>query len=107
MKLTTFKRLWFDFPNDYLKSKSELIIRRMIVIEKSTRYDRFLEIGNYIAELKKLAADRRDIEIKRHRLKHRDQGIRFLPTCLKKNQAETTKLCSSGPGYTGMKWPAR
>jgi predicted double-glycine peptidase len=33
MKLTTFKRLWFDFPNDYLRSKSELIIRRMIVIE--------------------------------------------------------------------------
>ena len=78
MKLTTFKRLWFDFPNDYLKSKSELIIRRMIIIEKCTRYDRFLEIGGYNAELKKLAAARRDIEIKRHRLKHRSLGYDFF-----------------------------
>ena len=78
LKLTTFKRLWFDFPNDYLKSKSELIIRRMIVIEKSTRYDRFLEISSYHAELKKLAAARRDIEIKRHRLKHRTLGYDFF-----------------------------
>ncbi|MBI9087443.1 MAG: C39 family peptidase, partial [Desulfobacterales bacterium] len=53
MKLTTFKRLWFDFPNDFLKSKNELIIRRMIVIEQSTRYDRFLETGGYYSELKK------------------------------------------------------
>jgi predicted deacylase/predicted double-glycine peptidase len=78
LKLTTFKRLWFDFPNDYLKSKSELIVRRMIVIEKSTRYDRFLEISCYNAELKKLAAARRDIEIKRHRLKHRASGYDFF-----------------------------
>jgi len=78
MKLTTFKRLWFDFPNDYLKSKSELIIRRMIVIDKCTRYDRFLETSGYYAELKKLAAARRDIEIKRHRLKHRTSGYDFF-----------------------------
>ena len=78
LKLTTFKRLWFDFPNDYLKSKNELIIRRMIVIEKCTRYDRFLEIGSYNAELKKLAAARRDIEIKRHRLKHQGMGYDFF-----------------------------
>ncbi len=71
MKLTTFKRLWFDFPGDYLRSKSELIIRRMIVIEKSTRYDRFRGIGSYYAELKKLAAARQDIKLERHRLKHR------------------------------------
>jgi predicted double-glycine peptidase/predicted deacylase len=78
MKLTTFKRLWFDFPNDFLRSKSEMIIRRMIVIEKRTRYDRFLEIGSYYAELKKLAAVRRDIEIRRHRLKHRTSGYDFF-----------------------------
>ncbi len=78
MKLATFKRLWFDFPNDYLKSKSELIIRRMIVIEKSTRYDRFLEINRYHAELKRLAAARRDIEIECHRLEHRAKGYDFF-----------------------------
>jgi hypothetical protein len=78
MKLTTFTRLWFDFPNDYLKSKRELIIRRMITIEKRTRYDRFLEIGRFYTELKKLAAARRDIEIRRHRLKHRTAGYVFF-----------------------------
>jgi predicted deacylase len=78
MKLATFKRLWFDFPNDYLKSKNELIIRRMIVIEKSTRYDRFLEIGGYNTELKKRAAARRDITIKRHRLQHRNSAYDFF-----------------------------
>ena len=78
MKLATFKRLWFDFPNDYLKSKSELIIRRMIVIEKSTRYDRFLEINRYHAELKRLANARRDIEIECHRLEHRAKGYEFF-----------------------------
>ena len=78
MKLATFKRLWFDFPNDYLKSKSELIIRRMIVIDKCTRYDRFLDTGGHNSELKKLAGDRRDIEIRRHRLKHRASGYDFF-----------------------------
>ena len=34
MDLDTFKRVWFDFPNDFLKSKDEIIIRRMIVIGK-------------------------------------------------------------------------
>lgn len=28
-----FKRIWFDFPGDYLKNKNDIIIRRMIVIE--------------------------------------------------------------------------
>jgi predicted deacylase len=78
MTLTTFKRLWFDFPNDYLKSKNELIIRRMIVIEQCTRYDRFLETSGYYSELKKLAAARRDIQMKRHRLKHRTSAYDFF-----------------------------
>ncbi len=78
MKLTTFKRLWFDFPNDYLKSKNELIIRRMIVIEQCTRYDRFLETSGYYSELKKLAAARKDIQMKRHRLKHRTSAYDFF-----------------------------
>mgnify|MGYP002066633255 CR=1 FL=1 len=77
MNLSTFKRLWFDFPNDYLKSKNDLIIRRMIVIDRCSRYDRFLETGGYYAELKKLANGRGDIRIKRHRLKHRDAGYDF------------------------------
>lgn len=29
----TFRRIWFDFPGDYIKSKNDVIIRRMIVIE--------------------------------------------------------------------------
>jgi predicted deacylase len=78
MKLTTFKRLWFDFPGDYLRSESDLIIRRMIVVDRSTRYDRFMEIGGYCRELKRLAAARRDIEVKRHRLEHGDSGYDFL-----------------------------
>ncbi|MGB5424858.1 MAG: succinylglutamate desuccinylase/aspartoacylase family protein [Desulfobacterales bacterium] len=78
MKLSTFKRLWFDFPNDYLKSKNELIIRRMIVIDMCTRYDRFLETSDYNAELKRLAAARRDIQIKCHRLKYRTSGYDFF-----------------------------
>jgi len=32
MRLETFKRVWFDFPNSYLRSKNELVLRRMIVI---------------------------------------------------------------------------
>jgi len=28
-----FKRIWFDFPGDFLKSKNDVVIRRMIVIE--------------------------------------------------------------------------
>jgi len=34
MELDTFKRVWFDFDGDYLKSKDDIIIRRMIVISK-------------------------------------------------------------------------
>jgi len=32
MKLSTFKRVWFDFPGPFLKSKNNIKIRRMIVI---------------------------------------------------------------------------
>ncbi|MCF8051361.1 MAG: DUF2817 domain-containing protein [Desulfobacterales bacterium] len=78
MKLSTFKRLWFDFPTDYLKSKDDLIIRRMIVIDKPGKYDRFLETGAYYAELEKLAAARSDIRIRRRRLKHRSLGYDFF-----------------------------
>ena len=34
MKLETFYRIWFDFPGDFL-NKDNLILRRIIVIEKS------------------------------------------------------------------------
>src|SRR3989338_9124373 len=34
MRLEVFKRVWFDFPGDFLKSKSDIIIRRMIVVCK-------------------------------------------------------------------------
>ena len=78
LKLSTFKRLWFDFPKDYLTSRNDLIIRRLIIIDKSTRYDRFLELGGFYAELKKLAAGRSDIKIKRHRLKHRGGSYDFF-----------------------------
>jgi predicted double-glycine peptidase len=52
MSLAAFKRLWFDFPDEYLKSKNDLIVRRMIVIDKYTRYDPFLELAGYCTELK-------------------------------------------------------
>mgnify|MGYP001120390021 CR=1 FL=1 len=78
MKRTTFKRLWFDFPNEYLKSKNDLIIRRMIVVDRHTRYDRFLQTAAYNAELQRLAAARTDIRIRRHRLKHRNAGFDFF-----------------------------
>ena len=78
LKLATFKRLWFDFPNSYLKSKNELIIRRMIIIDRCSRYDRFLETGGYYTELKRLSAERRDIKIKRHRLRHRSSRCDFF-----------------------------
>ena len=77
MKLTLFKRLWFDFPNTYLKSKSELILRRMIVIDRNRHGDRFLETGAYYTELKKLASARRDVQIRCHALKHRTTGYDF------------------------------
>jgi len=34
MNLDTFKRVWFDFLGDFLRSKDDIIIRRMIVIYK-------------------------------------------------------------------------
>ena len=78
MNPATFKRLWFDFPADYLTSKDDLIIRRMIVIDNPGRYDRFLETGAYYAELEKLAAARSDIRLHRRRLKHRSAGYDFF-----------------------------
>ena len=34
MDLETFKRVWFDFTGNFLKSKDQMVIRRMIVIQK-------------------------------------------------------------------------
>lgn len=34
MELDTFKRVWFDFPSDFLRSKDDIIIRRIIVVYK-------------------------------------------------------------------------
>lgn len=32
MDLETFKRVWFDFSGNFLKSKDQIVIRRMIVV---------------------------------------------------------------------------
>lgn len=32
--IKTFKRIWFDFPGSFLKSKKDIIIRRMLVLYK-------------------------------------------------------------------------
>lgn len=32
MRIGEFKRVWFDFPGDFLKSKDEIVIRRLIVL---------------------------------------------------------------------------
>lgn len=32
MNLTTFYRVWFDFPGNFMASNKELILRRMIVV---------------------------------------------------------------------------
>ncbi len=37
MKIKTFRRVWFDFSGDFLHSKDEIIIRRMIVIDKKKK----------------------------------------------------------------------
>ncbi len=34
MKLETFYRVWFDFPESFLRSKDDLILRRIIAVEK-------------------------------------------------------------------------
>jgi len=34
LEINDFKRIWFDFPGSFLKSKNDLIIRRLIVIYK-------------------------------------------------------------------------
>jgi len=34
LSLETFKRVWFDFPNKFMESKNDLILRRIIVIQK-------------------------------------------------------------------------
>ena len=78
LKLSTFMRLWFDFPSPYLKSKDELIIRRMIIIDRRTRYDAFRKTDGYYAELIKLAGQRSDIRLERHRLKHQNAGYDFF-----------------------------
>jgi len=77
LKLSTFMRLWFDFPSNYLKSKDELIIRRMIIIDRRTHDEEVRTTTGYYVELKKLAAGRRDIRIERHRLKQRSSEYDF------------------------------
>ncbi len=77
LKLSTFMRLWFDFPSDYLKSKDELIIRRMIIIDRRTHDEEVRKTSGYYAELKKLAAGRRDIRIEHYRLKQRSSEYDF------------------------------
>ena len=77
LKLSTFMRLWFDFPSNYLRSKDELIIRRMIIIDRRTHDEPVRKTTGYYAELKKLAAGRRDIRIERHRLKQRSSECDF------------------------------
>lgn len=37
MRLDKFYRVWFDFPGDYIKSKDDLNIRRLIAIYKPSR----------------------------------------------------------------------
>lgn len=32
MRADTFKRVWFDFPGDFIKSKNEIVVRRMIIL---------------------------------------------------------------------------
>ncbi len=34
LNIDKFKRIWFDFPGSFLKSKNDIIIRRLIVIYK-------------------------------------------------------------------------
>jgi len=34
LNLETFKRVWFDFPGRFLRSKKDIIIRRMLVLDK-------------------------------------------------------------------------
>ena len=34
LPLETFKRVWFDFPDKFINSKDDLILRRIIVIQK-------------------------------------------------------------------------
>ncbi len=34
IKLDTFIRIWFDFPNEYIKDKKEIILRRIMIIKK-------------------------------------------------------------------------
>lgn len=35
--LKTFKRIWFDFPSNFLKKKQDIIIRRMLVLYKNDK----------------------------------------------------------------------
>ncbi len=36
LRLRKFRRLWFDFPQDYIKKKEDIILRRIIVIYPSS-----------------------------------------------------------------------
>ena len=36
LRIQVFKRLWFDFAGDYIASKDDMIIRRMIVLAPNT-----------------------------------------------------------------------
>lgn len=35
MRLKKFFRVWFDFPGEYIKTKNDIIIRRLIIVEKT------------------------------------------------------------------------
>ena len=77
LKLSTFMRLWFDFPGSHLKSRDDLIIRRMIIIDRRIRDERLRTTTGYNVKLEELAAGRRDIEITRHRLEGTGAGYDF------------------------------
>ncbi|MCB2149656.1 MAG: DUF2817 domain-containing protein [Deltaproteobacteria bacterium] len=77
LKLSTFMRLWFDFPGNYLQSRDDLIIRRMIIIDRRIRDERLRTTTGYYEKLEELAAGRRDIEITRHRLDYPGAGYDF------------------------------
>ena len=34
MRINDFNRVWFDFPGDFLRSKNDIVIRRLIVLYK-------------------------------------------------------------------------
>ncbi|MCR4322652.1 MAG: cysteine peptidase family C39 domain-containing protein [Candidatus Azambacteria bacterium] len=38
LRVETFKRVWFDFPDTYLRTRADLVLRRMIVIFPSKEF---------------------------------------------------------------------